>query len=96
MTMLSPKMAYAQSSDIRSRAYLEYRRDVKKKGIADLTGVLITCSDFTDAAVSMRYHYVTIASLASLIITAGGERWQSRIFLIISCMRWTISKYCEE
>lgn len=36
MTMRSPKMVYAQSSDIRSRTYLEYRRDMKKKGIAEL------------------------------------------------------------
>ena len=36
MTTSSPKMVYAQSSDIRSRTYLEYRRDMKKKGIAEL------------------------------------------------------------
>ena len=36
MTSSSPKMVYAQSSDIRSRTYLEYRRDMKKKGIAEL------------------------------------------------------------
>lgn len=36
MTTRSPKMVYAQSSDIRSRTYLEYRRDMKKKGIAEL------------------------------------------------------------
>ena len=36
MTMRSPKMVYAQSSDIRSRTYLEYRSDMKKKGIAEL------------------------------------------------------------
>lgn len=70
MTTRSPKMVYAQSSDIRSRTYLEYRRDMKKKGISDLTSVLITCSDFTDAAVPIRYHYVTIASLT---IAAGGN-----------------------
>ena len=32
----SPRMVFAQSSDIRSRTYLEYRRDMKKKGIAEL------------------------------------------------------------
>lgn len=36
MTTSSPKMVYAQSSDIRSRTYLEYRRDMKRKGIAEL------------------------------------------------------------
>ncbi len=30
------KIIYAQSSDIRSRTYLEYRRDMKKKAIAEL------------------------------------------------------------
>ena len=30
------KTAYAQSSDIKSRTYLEYRRDMKKKAIAEL------------------------------------------------------------
>lgn len=32
----SQKIIYAQSSDIRSRTYLEYRRDMKKKAIAEL------------------------------------------------------------
>ena len=36
MTSAPPKMVFAQSSDIRSRTYLEYRRDMKKKGIAEL------------------------------------------------------------
>ena len=36
MTSSSPKMVYAQSSDIISRTYLEYRRDMKRKGIAEL------------------------------------------------------------
>ena len=36
MTSPSPKQGYAQSSDIRSRTYLEYRRDMKRKGIAEL------------------------------------------------------------
>jgi len=31
-----PKGIYAQSSDIKSRTYLEYRRDMKKKAIAEL------------------------------------------------------------
>ncbi len=31
-----PKTAYAQSSDIKSRTYLEYRRDMKRKAIAEL------------------------------------------------------------
>jgi hypothetical protein len=30
------KMIYAQSSDIKARTYLEYRRDMKKKAIAEL------------------------------------------------------------
>ena len=30
------KAVYAQSSDIKSRTYLEYRRDMKKKAIAEL------------------------------------------------------------
>ncbi len=30
------KMVYAQSSDIKARSYLEYRRDMKKKAIAEL------------------------------------------------------------
>lgn len=29
---LNGKTIYAQSSDIKSRTYLEYRRDMKKKG----------------------------------------------------------------
>jgi hypothetical protein len=33
---LNGKMIYAQSSDIKSRTYLEYRRDMKKKAIAEL------------------------------------------------------------
>ena len=32
----SQKIIYAQSSDIKSRTYLEYRRDMKKKAIAEL------------------------------------------------------------
>lgn len=32
----SSKVIYAQSSDIKSRSYLEYRRDMKKKAIAEL------------------------------------------------------------
>ena len=36
MTTYSPKVVYAQSSDIKSRTYLEYRRDMKRKGIAEL------------------------------------------------------------
>lgn len=32
----SPREVYAQSSDIRSRSYLEYRGDMKKKAIAEL------------------------------------------------------------
>jgi hypothetical protein len=31
-----PKTIYAQSSDIKSRTYLEYRKDMKKKAIAEL------------------------------------------------------------
>jgi hypothetical protein len=30
------KIIYAQSSDIKSRTYLEYRKDMKKKAIAEL------------------------------------------------------------
>jgi transposase-like protein len=33
---LDRKTIYAQSSDIKSRTYLEYRRDMKKKAIAEL------------------------------------------------------------
>lgn len=33
---LNAKTVYAQSSDIRSRTYLEYRKDMKKKAIAEL------------------------------------------------------------
>ncbi|MBE8158279.1 MAG: hypothetical protein HAW59_02655 [Betaproteobacteria bacterium] len=32
----SSKIIYAQSSDVKSRTYLEYRRDMKKKAIAEL------------------------------------------------------------
>lgn len=32
----SPKVTYAQSSDIKSRTYLQYRKDMKKKAIAEL------------------------------------------------------------
>ena len=35
-TKLDAKTIYAQSSDIKSRTYLEYRRDMKKKAIAEL------------------------------------------------------------
>lgn len=31
-----PRIVYAQSSDIKSRTYLEYRRDMKRKAIAEL------------------------------------------------------------
>ncbi|MBX6422299.1 hypothetical protein [Thermosulfurimonas sp. F29] len=31
-----PKLIYAQSSDIKARTYLEYRKDMKKKAIAEL------------------------------------------------------------
>lgn len=33
---LDGKTIYAQSSDIKPRTYLEYRRDMKKKAIAEL------------------------------------------------------------
>jgi hypothetical protein len=33
---LDGKTIYAQSSDIKSRTYLEYRRDMKKKAIGEL------------------------------------------------------------
>ena len=33
---LDGKTIYAQSSDIKSRTYLEYRKDMKKKAIAEL------------------------------------------------------------
>ena len=33
---LDAKTIYAQSSDIKSRTYLEYRKDMKKKAIAEL------------------------------------------------------------
>lgn len=33
---MDAKTTYAQSSDIKSRTYLEYRRDMKKKAIAEL------------------------------------------------------------
>jgi len=33
---LDPKTQYAQSSDIKSRTYLEYRKDMKRKAIAEL------------------------------------------------------------
>jgi len=36
MTKLDAKTQYAQSSDIKSRTYLEYRKDMKKKAIAEL------------------------------------------------------------
>ena len=32
----SMRTVYAQSSDIKSRSWLEYRRDMKKKAIAEL------------------------------------------------------------
>jgi len=34
--MRDPKTIYAQSSDIRSRTYLEYRKDMKRKAIVEL------------------------------------------------------------
>lgn len=34
--MRDPKTTYAQSSDIRSRTYLEYRKDTKRKAIVEL------------------------------------------------------------
>lgn len=30
------KLVYAQSSDIKARSYIEYRKDMKKKAIAEL------------------------------------------------------------
>jgi len=33
---LNGKTTYAQSSDIKSRTYLQYRKDMKKKAIAEL------------------------------------------------------------
>lgn len=33
---LDTKTIYAQSSDIKSRTYLEYRKDMKQKAIAEL------------------------------------------------------------
>ncbi len=36
MVIRDAKTIYAQSSDIRSRTYIEYRRDMKKKAIAEL------------------------------------------------------------
>lgn len=36
MTKLDAKTIYAQSSDIKARTYLEYRKDMKKKAIAEL------------------------------------------------------------
>jgi hypothetical protein len=36
MQKLDAKTVYAQSSDIKSRTYLEYRKDMKKKAIAEL------------------------------------------------------------
>jgi hypothetical protein len=31
-----PRITYAKSSDIKGRTYLEYRRDMKRKAIAEL------------------------------------------------------------
>jgi hypothetical protein len=36
MSKIDPKTVYAQSSDIKSRTYLEYRKDMKRKAIAEL------------------------------------------------------------
>jgi len=36
MRKIDPKTTYAQSSDIKSRTYLEYRKDMKRKAIAEL------------------------------------------------------------
>ena len=36
MNPASTKILYAQSSDLRARSFLEYKRDMKKKGIAEL------------------------------------------------------------
>jgi len=33
---MDAKTIYAQSSDIKSRTYLEYRKDMKKKAITEL------------------------------------------------------------
>jgi len=34
-----PKITYAKSSDIKGRTYLEYRRDMKRKAIAELEAI---------------------------------------------------------
>lgn len=36
---LDPKITYAKSSDIKGRTYLEYRRDMKRKAIAELEAI---------------------------------------------------------
>jgi hypothetical protein len=43
-----PKIIYAQSSDIKSRTYLEYRKDMKKKAIAELESIEWLSKKLTD------------------------------------------------
>ena len=56
----SQKIIYAQSSDIRSRSFLEYRRDMKKKGIAELEFLpylqKVLSGRFHDSSLEVRKH----------------------------------------
>ena len=56
----SQKIIYAQSSDIRSRSFLEYRRDMKKKGIAELEFLpylqKVLSERFQDRSLEVRKH----------------------------------------
>lgn len=65
------KTIYAQSSDIRSRTYLEYRRDMKKKAIAELEIV-----DWLQGKLQQMHQDVTVQ-----VSKAGGDAflWFLRI-----------------
>ena len=56
----APRAAYAQSSDIRARSWQEYRRDMKKKAIAELEFLpflqQVLAERYQDAALSVAKH----------------------------------------
>lgn len=61
----NPKTAYAQSSDIKSRTYLEYRRDMKRKAIAELEA-----KDWIQQIVQEEYHDKHVR-----VNKSGGDRF---------------------
>lgn len=69
---MTGKIIYAQSSDIKSRTYLEYRRDMKKKAIAELEFVPFlenVLSEQKGAKVFVRKH----GGDAELWFSPGGQ-----------------------